>query len=147
MAYVYPREMRATRDLLRRRCHFMRKRAELLTHIQNTASQYLLPTFAKKLAYHANRLGVGEGEGQPAALRANVVRPACRASTGIQSTLRTPELRDPDASARSGPQTDQRHQLALGSLAGPVRRQALPCPSLSALVTRTKLRRRQLEPQ
>ena len=47
MAYVYPREMRATRDLLRRRCHFTRKRAELLTHIQNTASQYLLPALAR----------------------------------------------------------------------------------------------------
>src|SRR5919198_5734143 len=47
MAYVYPREMRATRDLLRRRCHFTRKRAELLTHIQNTASQYQRPTLGK----------------------------------------------------------------------------------------------------
>src|SRR3990172_1072891 len=43
MAYVYPAEMRAPRDLLRRRCHLMRKRAELLTHIQNTTSQYNLP--------------------------------------------------------------------------------------------------------
>ena len=44
MAYVYPRKMRATRDLMRRRNHLMRKRAELLAHIQNTASQYnLLP--------------------------------------------------------------------------------------------------------
>ena len=59
MAYVYPREMRATRDLLRRRCHFTRKRAELLTHIQNTASQYLLPTLGK-IAYHGNRAGVAE---------------------------------------------------------------------------------------
>jgi len=59
MAYVYPREMRATRDLLRRRCHFTRKRAELLTHIQNTASQYLLPTLGK-IAYHGNRVGVAE---------------------------------------------------------------------------------------
>ena len=40
MAYVYPRRMRATRDLLRRRNHFMRKRAELFAHTQNTASQY-----------------------------------------------------------------------------------------------------------
>jgi Transposase IS116/IS110/IS902 family len=47
--------MRATRDLLRRRCHFMRKRAELITHIQNTASQCLLPRFGKKIAYHGNR--------------------------------------------------------------------------------------------
>ena len=55
MAYVYPRAMRATRDLLRRRCHVMRKRAELITHIQNTASQCLLPRFGKKIAYHGNR--------------------------------------------------------------------------------------------
>src|SRR5215813_639616 len=39
-AYVYPAAMRATRDLLRRRMHLMRKRAELLAHIQNTNSQY-----------------------------------------------------------------------------------------------------------
>jgi transposase len=42
-AYVYPKVMRATRDLLRRRNHLMRKRAELLAHIHNTASQYNLP--------------------------------------------------------------------------------------------------------
>ena len=60
MAYVYPREMRATRDLLRRRCHFMRKRAELLTHVQNTASQYTLAPFGKKIAYKANRTEVAE---------------------------------------------------------------------------------------
>jgi transposase len=58
MAYVYPRAMRATRDLLRRRCHFMRKRAELLTHIQNTATQYLLPPFGKKIAHKSNRADV-----------------------------------------------------------------------------------------
>jgi len=58
MAYVYPRAMRATRDLLRRRCHFMRKRAELLTHIQNTATQYLLPPFGKKIAHKSNRTDV-----------------------------------------------------------------------------------------
>jgi len=66
MAYVYPREMRATRDLLRRRCYFMRKRAELLTHIQNTASQYTLPTFGKKIAYKANRADVAERFTEPA---------------------------------------------------------------------------------
>jgi hypothetical protein len=36
MAYVYPAAMRSTRDLLRRRTHLARKRAELLAHIQNT---------------------------------------------------------------------------------------------------------------
>jgi transposase len=57
-AYVYPPEMRATRDLLRRRLHFTRKRAELLTHIENTNSQYNLPAFSKKLTYRSNRNGV-----------------------------------------------------------------------------------------
>jgi len=39
-AYVYPAKMRATRDLLRRRNYLVRKRADLLSHIQNTNSQY-----------------------------------------------------------------------------------------------------------
>jgi len=55
MAYVYPAVMRSTRDLLRRRMHLMRKRSELLTHIQNTNSQYCLPQFGKKIAYKRNR--------------------------------------------------------------------------------------------
>ena len=59
-AYVYPPEMRATRDLLRRRLHFTRKRAELLTHIENTNSQYNLPAFGKKLTYRGNRTGVAD---------------------------------------------------------------------------------------
>ncbi len=50
-AYVYPVEMRATRELLRRRCHLVQKRAELLAHIQNTNSQYHLPEIGKKLTY------------------------------------------------------------------------------------------------
>jgi transposase len=65
-AYVYPSEMRATRDLLRRRIHFMRKRAELLTHVQQTNSQYNLPAMGKKIAYKANRDGVSERFPDPA---------------------------------------------------------------------------------
>src|SRR6266702_3152292 len=38
-ASVYPAAMRATRDLLRRRIHLMRKRAALRAHIQTTHSQ------------------------------------------------------------------------------------------------------------
>lgn len=38
-AYVYPADLRATRDLLRRRTHLMRKRSELLAHGQNTHAQ------------------------------------------------------------------------------------------------------------
>src|SRR6266542_651055 len=66
MAYVYPRAMRATRDLLRRRMHLMRHRAGLLAHIQNTNSQYNLPQIGKKLAYKANREGVAERFPDPA---------------------------------------------------------------------------------
>jgi transposase len=65
-AYVYPAEMRATRDLLRRRMHLMRKRAELLAHIHNTNSQYNLPEIGKKIAYKANRAGVAERFPEPA---------------------------------------------------------------------------------
>src|SRR5512145_1355219 len=65
-AYVYPANMRATRDLLRRRMYLMRQRAELLTHIQNTNSQYNLPEIGKKLASKANRDGVAERFPDPA---------------------------------------------------------------------------------
>jgi transposase len=65
-AYVYPAEMRATRDLLRRRTHLMRKRAELLSHVQNTNSQYNLPAIGKNIAYKANRKGVAERFTDPA---------------------------------------------------------------------------------
>jgi transposase len=59
-AYVYPAAMRATRDLLRRRLHLVRKRGQLLAHIQNTRAQYQLPEFGRRLAYPANRSGVGD---------------------------------------------------------------------------------------
>src|SRR6266542_3625568 len=65
-AYVYPAEMRATRDLLRRRMYLTRKRAELLGHVQNTNSQYNLPEIGKKLAYKANRTSVAERFPDPA---------------------------------------------------------------------------------
>jgi transposase len=59
-AYVYPAAMRAIRDLLRRRLHFKRKRAQLLTHIAHTNSQYNLSAFAKNLTSRGNRTGVAE---------------------------------------------------------------------------------------
>jgi transposase len=55
MAYVYPKDWRATRDLLRRRMFLVHKRAELITHVQISNSQYNLPPFAKKLIYARNR--------------------------------------------------------------------------------------------
>jgi transposase len=66
VAYVYPAQMRSTRDLLRRRTYLMRKRAELLVHVQHTNSQYNLPEIGKKIAYKANRSGVAERFPDPA---------------------------------------------------------------------------------
>jgi transposase len=65
-AYVYSAKMRATRDLLRRRIHLVRQRAELLAHVQQTNSQSNLPESGKKLAYKANRAGVAERVPTPA---------------------------------------------------------------------------------
>jgi transposase len=53
--------MRATRDLLRRRLHFVRHRGQLLAHIQNTHHQYNLTAPGKRIAYRANREGIGQG--------------------------------------------------------------------------------------
>ena len=64
-AYVYPAAMRSTRDLIRRRLHLVRKRGQLLAHIQNTRAQYNLPAFGRKLAYKTNRVGVVEHFADP----------------------------------------------------------------------------------
>jgi hypothetical protein len=65
-AYVYPAQMRATRDFLRRRMPLAHKRAELLAHVQNTHSPYHLPALGKKIAYKATRDGVAERFADPA---------------------------------------------------------------------------------
>jgi transposase len=65
-ASVYPAQMRATRDLLRRRTHLMRKRAELLAHVQKTTSPYNRPAIGKKIASKANRDGVAQRFAEPA---------------------------------------------------------------------------------
>src|SRR5262245_11595364 len=56
LAYVYPKGLRETRDLLRRRTYLVRKRAELLTHVQILNAQYNLAPFPKKLSFAAHRL-------------------------------------------------------------------------------------------
>lgn len=60
LAYAYPPEMRATRDLLRRRNFFVRKRAELIAHIQNTVIQYNLAPLGCDLGVEENRHGVAQ---------------------------------------------------------------------------------------
>ena len=55
LSYVYPKGMRETRDLLRRRMYLVHKRAELITHLEIRNAQNNLLPFGKKLAYAANR--------------------------------------------------------------------------------------------
>jgi transposase len=59
-AYVYPRRMRATRDLLCRRHHLMHKRAALDAHIQHTASQSNLSDPFGRIAKPQHRRGLLE---------------------------------------------------------------------------------------
>ena len=54
-AYVYPRHMRATRDLLRRRSFFARKRGELLAHFENTRTQNNLEPFHRRISKSRER--------------------------------------------------------------------------------------------
>jgi len=57
LASVYPAEMGATRDLLRRRYPLVRNRAALLAPIHPTKSQYNRPELETRLADKANREG------------------------------------------------------------------------------------------
>lgn len=54
-AYAYPADMRATRDLLRRRMQLSRQRAHLIAHIQNTVHQYNLPALGVRLGKPTER--------------------------------------------------------------------------------------------
>jgi transposase len=54
LAYAYPKGMRETRDLLRRRRYLVRERAALITHVQIVNSQYNLPPLGKNLGVASN---------------------------------------------------------------------------------------------
>lgn len=69
LAYVYPKAMRATRDLLRRRNHLARKRAELVAHIQNTATQYNLAEPLGRVARPSERVDLLDKFPDPAVRR------------------------------------------------------------------------------
>jgi transposase len=70
LAYGYPAELRAPRDLLRRRWHLARKRAELFAHIHNTTSQSNLPEIGKRLANKSTRQDVAEHFPDPSVRKA-----------------------------------------------------------------------------
>ena len=59
-SYVYPQDMRGTRDLLRRRGAIVRRRSATLVHVQMVNHQQNLPAFGKKISYKANHEGVVE---------------------------------------------------------------------------------------
>jgi len=71
MAYVYPRGMRATRDLLRRRLFFVRRRSELFTHIRMTFHQLNLPAPSAAFHHPRNRIGLADAIPDPV-VHANV---------------------------------------------------------------------------
>lgn len=60
LAYAYPSQMRATRDLLRRRMYFVHIRSAIQAHIQLTNYQYNLPSFEKKIESKGNRVDIPE---------------------------------------------------------------------------------------
>ena len=108
MAYAYPAAMRPTRDLLRRRTHFVRKRGQLFAHIQNTFHQYNLPRPQGVLAYRGNRASV------PKAFTDPIVRKSIEADLALCDTydtlirnlekivLRQAKAHDPNALHRLG---------------------------------------------
>lgn len=55
LGYRYPKELRATRDLLRRRMHLMRYTAQLKAHVTNSKSQYNLDITNGDLRIAKNR--------------------------------------------------------------------------------------------
>jgi hypothetical protein len=77
--------LQATCDLLRRRIPLMRTRAEVLTPIQHTNSQYHVPEIGKKIAYKAKGTKLGHADLQWACSEAAVL--FCRAHPAGQKSL------------------------------------------------------------
>jgi transposase len=101
----YPAERRAARDLLRRRTPRMRRRADLLAHVQHTNRQYHLPEIGKKIADNAHRAGGAERCADPAVPKTLAV--ALALMTSDDELLRDLErsivhtAKQPDAHTRS----------------------------------------------
>ena len=58
--YVYPSDMRGTRDLLRRRCNIVRRRSATIVHVQMVNHQQNLEAFPKPISYRTNRVGIAD---------------------------------------------------------------------------------------
>ncbi len=59
-SYVYPKKMRGTRDLLRRRCIIVRRRSATIAHTQMVNHQQNLPAFPRPISYRTNRQGIAD---------------------------------------------------------------------------------------
>jgi transposase len=70
VAYVYPKGMRSTRDVMRRRSYLVNQRSSLITHIQVTNQQYNLPEMGK-ISRADQREGIEERFKDPA-VRASI---------------------------------------------------------------------------
>ena len=81
VAYVYPQGMRATRDLLRRRLFFVRRRSELFSHIRIVFHQLNLPAPTGQLHYAGNRTGLADAVPDP------VVRASIEADLAMAARL------------------------------------------------------------
>jgi len=107
MAYVYPREMRATRDLLRRRSRLVRQRGALLAHATGTNTQHNRDPLPGRLTYKKNRVGFADAFGDDPSLRKNVELDLALVETydrliadAERHILRTVKAHDPDAFLR-----------------------------------------------
>ena len=71
IAYAYPKAKRAVRDLLRRRLFFVRQRAELSVHLQNTNHQYNInePLTSSRMRSETYRNTIPEKFNDPATLK------------------------------------------------------------------------------
>jgi transposase len=111
-AYVYPSEMRSTRDLLRRRSYLVRLRTEAIAHVENTTSQYNLPAIDRKLRFAANREGIAEQFTDPAVRR--MIDGDLALAGHLDEQIRTVELHLVHSARVDDPQAYQRLQTIPG---------------------------------
>jgi hypothetical protein len=125
-ADAYPAEMRVTRDLLRRRIHFVRQRAELLAHSHTTHSQDTLPAIGKEPASKANQHGMAARFPAPAVQKRMAVALALMGHdhcllTALELT-RVQTAKPPEAQTFSR----SRSSPGVGKILALVRRDAIP---------------------
>jgi hypothetical protein len=111
-AYGSPAEMRAPRELLRRRVPLPRHRAALLAHLPHTTSQYHLPESGQKIAYQANREGGAERFPDPAVPKSVDIALALRAF--YDQVLRDVDLTIVQTATQHDAQTLSRRQSVPG---------------------------------